>query len=175
MVLQAVVIAAAKTRRIANAGEGFERCVRLMRLVSLRTAFHHSAAMPDSSNKLGKPWRPCGPLSRVIGRLTKVSAISGRFWMERAAAALAAAAMETSMRGFDRTARQVIPFPRQPKAARPVAGRGSKPNSADRSTVSDDDRVSSAFVDVSRRITDLARRLKCLGYFDDDNDWPRAA
>ena len=33
-----------------------------------------------------------------------------------------------------------------------------------------------AFNHVSRRINDLARQLKCLGYFDDeDKDRPRAA
>ncbi len=32
-----------------------------------------------------------------------------------------------------------------------------------------------ALAQVSRRINDLARELKCLGYFDDDDDRPRAA
>lgn len=35
--------------------------------------------------------------------------------------------------------------------------------------------VLAAFAKVSRRINDLARELKCLGYFDDDEDRPRAA
>jgi hypothetical protein len=32
-----------------------------------------------------------------------------------------------------------------------------------------------AFETMSRRINDLARELKCLGYFDDEDDRPRAA
>lgn len=36
--------------------------------------------------------------------------------------------------------------------------------------------VLAVFAEVSRRINDLARDLKCLGYFDDDDsDRPRAA
>ena len=35
--------------------------------------------------------------------------------------------------------------------------------------------VLAAFADVSRRIEDLARELKCFGYFDDGHDRPRAA
>jgi len=37
------------------------------------------------------------------------------------------------------------------------------------------DDVLEAFNSMSRRIKDLARELKCLGYFDDDHDQPRAA
>ena len=32
-----------------------------------------------------------------------------------------------------------------------------------------------SFERVSRRIDDLARQLNCLGFFDDDDDQPRAA
>jgi len=32
-----------------------------------------------------------------------------------------------------------------------------------------------ALAQVSRRINDLARELRCLGYFDDGDDRPRAA
>ena len=32
-----------------------------------------------------------------------------------------------------------------------------------------------AFETISRRINDLARELKCLGYFDDEDNRPRAA
>lgn len=35
--------------------------------------------------------------------------------------------------------------------------------------------VLAAFANVSRRIEDLARELKCFGYFDDGDDRPRAA
>lgn len=35
--------------------------------------------------------------------------------------------------------------------------------------------VLNALEDVSRRIDHLARELNCLGYFDDDDDRPRAA
>jgi len=37
------------------------------------------------------------------------------------------------------------------------------------------DEVLAAFASMSRRIEDLARELKCLGYFDDGEDRPRAA
>ena len=37
------------------------------------------------------------------------------------------------------------------------------------------DDLLSAFSTMSRRINDLARELKCLGYFDDEDDRPRAA
>jgi len=37
------------------------------------------------------------------------------------------------------------------------------------------DSVIASFATVSRRITDLARELKCLGYFNEDDDTPRAA
>jgi hypothetical protein len=35
--------------------------------------------------------------------------------------------------------------------------------------------VFDAIDNMSRRIEDLARELNCLGYFDDDDDDPRAA
>jgi hypothetical protein len=35
--------------------------------------------------------------------------------------------------------------------------------------------VFDAIENMSRRIEDLARELNCLGYFDDDDDDPRAA
>jgi hypothetical protein len=35
--------------------------------------------------------------------------------------------------------------------------------------------VIDALETMSRRIDDLARELNCLGYFDDDEDGPRAA
>ncbi len=41
------------------------------------------------------------------------------------------------------------------------------PNSAERALAAIDS--------ISRRIDDLARELKCLGYFDDDDDRPPAA
>jgi len=37
------------------------------------------------------------------------------------------------------------------------------------------DDLLNAFSTMSRRINDLARELKCLGYFDDEDDRPRAA
>lgn len=61
-----------------------------------------------------------------------------------------------------------IPFPaalaRRTASGRPV-----------RDSESTDDLLN-AFATVSRHIKDLARELKCLGYFDDeDHDRPRAA
>jgi hypothetical protein len=57
---------------------------------------------------------------------------------------------------------------RQSTDRRPLAAKPRTPESVDD--------VLAAFGDVSRRITDLARELDCLGYFDDPNgDLPRAA
>jgi hypothetical protein len=62
-----------------------------------------------------------------------------------------------------------IPFPR----ARRVGEITSHESTDSRGSASD---VMDALQTVSRRITDLARELKCLGYFDDGhNDRPRAA
>jgi hypothetical protein len=62
-----------------------------------------------------------------------------------------------------------IPFPAD--RARLVAH-----SSKDQEFTSDTDDVLDALQTVSRRITDLARELGCLGYFDDANDErPRAA
>lgn len=61
-----------------------------------------------------------------------------------------------------------IPFPAA--LARRAVGRGQSKD-ADLTT-----ELLNAFATVSRRIEDLARELKCLGYFDDDDqDRPRAA
>jgi hypothetical protein len=60
-----------------------------------------------------------------------------------------------------------IPFARASAAMR------SK-SMARQSETTDD--LLAAFATVSRKINDLARELKCLGYFDDaDHDRPRAA
>jgi hypothetical protein len=62
-----------------------------------------------------------------------------------------------------------IPFPAH--RARLVAHA-----SKDQEFTSDTHEVLDALQTVSRRITDLARELGCLGYFDDANDErPRAA
>ena len=58
-----------------------------------------------------------------------------------------------------------IPFPAR------TARKQAKPAQASETH----DEVMEAFANVSRRITDLARELKCLGYFDDNTDRPRAA
>ncbi|MHC4416589.1 MAG: hypothetical protein ACYS0G_15055 [Planctomycetota bacterium] len=55
-----------------------------------------------------------------------------------------------------------IPFPRPQAGPKPPAN----------SSMSD---VLGALESVSRRMEDLARALGCLGYFDDDDDRPRAA
>ena len=61
-----------------------------------------------------------------------------------------------------------IPFPAA--LARRAASR--QQNHESQST----DDLLNAFATVSRHIKDLARELKCLGYFeDDDHDRPRAA
>lgn len=57
-------------------------------------------------------------------------------------------------------------FSARPRRA-PAAGRRPAPDCTDS--------VIASFATVSRRITDLARELKCLGYFNEDDDTPRAA
>jgi hypothetical protein len=59
---------------------------------------------------------------------------------------------------------QAIPFPR----SRPEPG---SDEAANRSLTD----ALGALEAVSRRMEDLARALGCLGYFDDDDDRPRAA
>jgi hypothetical protein len=55
-----------------------------------------------------------------------------------------------------------IPFP-------PLSGKLANP-AADAAN-----QAMAALDSFSRRIEDLARELDCLGYFDDDDDRPRAA
>ena len=54
-----------------------------------------------------------------------------------------------------------------PDAPHPASDFGPLPESADR--------IFDALDNMSRRLEDLARELNCLGYFDDDDDGPRAA
>ncbi len=68
-----------------------------------------------------------------------------------------------------------LPFPRDRVVARRSrAGVGGSAGDAD-SPRDPAGEVLAAFADVSRRIEHLARELKCLGYFDDGHDRPRAA
>lgn len=71
--------------------------------------------------------------------------------------------------------RPTIPFPKLAHAKRGIKDVPKRADAFhDQST--DTDEVLAAFSNVSRRINDLARELKCLGYFEDeDNDRPRAA
>ena len=78
-----------------------------------------------------------------------------------------------------RTAGEPIPFPAHRSGARSPSPSPSSPSrrraeesAASRDPASD---ALAALANVSRRIQDLARELKCLGYFDDDEDRPRAA
>ena len=67
--------------------------------------------------------------------------------------------------------------PRREKAPiKPVAHQGD-PNRAEDilGQVPSTEAVLKALDDVSRRMETLARSLGCLGYFDDDDDGPRAA
>lgn len=67
-----------------------------------------------------------------------------------------------------------LPFPRQHASTSSNTDAASA-EAWDISDSSTDD-VLAAFANVSRRINDLAKELKCLGYFDDDDDdRPRAA
>lgn len=67
-----------------------------------------------------------------------------------------------------------IPFPSD-RATRPSPANHERVVSRQRLPESVDD-VLAAFDSMSRRITDLARELNCLGHFDDPNgDLPRAA
>jgi hypothetical protein len=71
----------------------------------------------------------------------------------------------------------VIPFPIQSgdssRETPTTAESETNPFDDDGPQTTDD--VLAAFATMSRRINDLARELKCLGYFDDDGDRPRAA
>lgn len=69
-----------------------------------------------------------------------------------------------------------IPFPIQERissSSPPKPSIRAAANDAELAETTDD--VLAAFATVSRRINDLARELKCLGYFDDEGDRPRAA
>lgn len=69
-----------------------------------------------------------------------------------------------------------LAFPLRPlRSARPnrpraVPGHGPFPRLATTS-----EQVLAALDDVSRRMEVLARQLNCLGYFDDEDDRPKAA
>jgi hypothetical protein len=63
-----------------------------------------------------------------------------------------------------------IPFPTA------IAAKRSAANAKQMLHGESTDDLLTAFATVSRKINDLARELKCLGYFDDsDCDRPRAA
>ena len=80
--------------------------------------------------------------------------------------------------GFDDRSRREqgpIPFPRQTGGITPIRTDiptfrpdviGQVPSTTE---------VLAALDDVSRRMESLARSLGCLGYFDDEDDGPRAA
>ncbi len=76
--------------------------------------------------------------------------------------------------GFDREW-ESIPFARVPH--RPDPEREESPDAAGDvlGRVSPTYGVLDALDDVSRRMENLARSLDCLGFFDDDDDGPRAA
>ncbi len=71
---------------------------------------------------------------------------------------------------FTRPSDSPLAFPGAAARNRPAggAGRGDSPRDPA-------GEVLAAFANVSRRINDLARELKCLGFFDDGDDRPRAA
>ena len=72
-----------------------------------------------------------------------------------------------------------IPFPQDGHAAHSSGSHGhsGRKTTGRNSTLPESmDEILAAFDDMSRRITDLARELNCLGHFDDpNNDLPRAA
>lgn len=73
-----------------------------------------------------------------------------------------------------RTADEPIPFPggRSDGRSSPPTRRDATDSAKPRDPTGD---ALAALANVSRRINDLARELKCLGYFDDGEDRPRAA
>jgi hypothetical protein len=83
----------------------------------------------------------------------------------------------TFSRGPRSPAPAPIPFPGLSKASKSSAQGASEALAlANDLANSTNDDVIDALATVSRRINDLARELKCLGYFDDENnDRPRAA
>lgn len=75
----------------------------------------------------------------------------------------------------DDSRRDVIPFPRQPRQAQASTTHRRPSTRGEHDLPQSTDEVLAAFATMSRRINDLARELKCLGYFDEDDDRPRAA
>lgn len=73
-----------------------------------------------------------------------------------------------------RAADEPIPFPgeRSDGPSSPSSRRDAADSAKPRDPTGD---ALAALAKVSRRINDLARELKCLGYFDDGDDRPRAA
>lgn len=77
----------------------------------------------------------------------------------------------TSRSGGERSA---IPFRTRPEAQADPSQK--RPRQGDlRFLPQSADDVLATFDTMSRRITDLARELNCLGYFENDDDRPRAA
>lgn len=69
-----------------------------------------------------------------------------------------------------------IPFPRQGSRGRAVTNPTAARLPGNEPSLGSPSDVLASLATVSRRINDLARELKCLGYFDDeDDDRPRAA
>jgi len=80
--------------------------------------------------------------------------------------------------GFDdRSRRELgpIPFPRPPAGLTPLWPEIPDPPRDVIGQVPSTTEVLDALDNVSRRMESLARSLGCLGYFDDDDDRPRAA
>ncbi|MCA9290734.1 MAG: hypothetical protein KDA25_06375 [Phycisphaerales bacterium] len=75
--------------------------------------------------------------------------------------------MQCYLRGKQLGSRDTLPFPT-------TDGRDPIPLPPPRRGV-DVERVLQAVDDMSWRIEDLARSMNCLGYFEDDEDGPRAA
>ena len=70
---------------------------------------------------------------------------------------------------------QPLRFPGAQETAQRSSRRGTAAGLSDESPRDPATEVLAAFANVSRRIEDLARDLKCLGFFDDPDDRPRAA
>ncbi|MBT8485083.1 MAG: hypothetical protein HKO59_03225 [Phycisphaerales bacterium] len=74
----------------------------------------------------------------------------------------------------ENTVADPIPFPTD-LTPTPSSGSSRDPSFDLSALPGSAEQVFDALADMSRRIDDLARELNCLGYFDGDDDGPRAA
>lgn len=101
--------------------------------------------------------------------------VAGKADLLRVDASANRMALQPNNQGSGRMADDPIPFPAE-RAGAPSPPRNSRRRATDSGKPRDPTNDAlAALANVSRRINDLARELKCLGFFDDGEDRPRAA